>query len=187
MPGFDLKQVSRNDKGVVGAGIVALIFSFIPHYYGGSVNVGGFHYSAGVNAWHSYAFFGMLLVLLATLVAAAVVSGAVQLPKLPVGTNLLIAGLAGLGTLLIIIRGFTADSGSGPGYSYGVQWSGYIVMLAGVVETVFAVMNFRASGEKLAWDATAMAKPAAAGGAPVPPPQPTSPTDQPTTHSSDQV
>ena len=64
MPGFDLKQVSRNDKGVLGAGIVALIFSFVSHYYGGSVNVGGFHYSAGVNAWHSYAFFGMLLILL---------------------------------------------------------------------------------------------------------------------------
>jgi len=194
MPGFDLKQVSRNDKGVLGAGIVALIFSFIPHYYGGSVHVGGFHYSAGVSAWHSYAFFGMLLILIATAVAAIAVSGAMQLPKLPVGVNLLIAALAGLGTLLVIIRGFTADSGSGPGYSYGVQWSGYIVMLAGVAATVFAVMNFRASGEALAWDATALNRPAAAPvatggyapapGAPVPPPA--APTaDQPAYPPSD--
>src|SRR6185437_12994463 len=142
MSGFDLKQVSRNDKGVLGAGIVALIFSFVSHYYGGSVNVGGFHYSAGVNAWHSYAIFGMLLILLATVVAAIRVAGAAQLPKLPVGPNLLIAGLAGLGTLLVLIRGLTAGSGGGPGYSYGIQWSGYIVIIAGVIETAFAIMNF---------------------------------------------
>jgi hypothetical protein len=168
MPGFDVKQMRRNDKGVLGAGIVALIFSFIPHYYGGSVHVLGAHYSAGVSAWHSYAFLGMLLILIGTAIAAIMVSGAAQLPKLPIGLNLLVAGLVGLGTLLVIIRGFTADSGSGPGYSYGVQWSGYIVMLAGVVETVFAVMNFRSSGETLSWDASAMNR-AGAPAAPYPP------------------
>ena len=178
MAGFDMKQISRNDKGVLGAGIVALIFSFIPHYYGGSVNVGGFHYSAGVSAWHSYAFIGMLLILIATVIAAIAVSGAAQLPKLPLGLNLAIAAVAGLGTLLVLIRGLTAGSGGGPGYSYGLQWSGYIVILAGVVEVVFAVLNARAAGEKLAWDASAMSRPAAQpaptpyapqAGAPVPP------------------
>jgi len=185
MSGFDLKQVSRNDKGVLGAGIVALIFSFVSHYYGGSVNVGGFHYSAGVNAWHSYAIFGMLLILLATVVAAIRVAGAAQLPKLPVGPNLLIAGLAGLGTLLVLVRGLTAGSGGGPGYSYGIQWSGYIVIIAGVIETAFAIMNFLASGEKLAWDATAMNRPAApqTGYAPpvAPPAQPAAPTTEQST------
>ncbi|HEX7105250.1 MAG TPA: hypothetical protein VF218_04730, partial [Acidothermaceae bacterium] len=68
-----------------------------------------------------------------------------------------------------------------------VKWGGYILMIAAIFETVFAVMNFMASGEKLAWDATALNKPAAAGGAPVPPAQPTSQTDQPTASSSDQV
>lgn len=193
MPGFDLKQVSRNDKGVLGAGIVALIFSFIPHYYGVSANILGQHYSSGVSAWHSYAFLGMLLILIATALAAIAVTGAAQLPKLPVGLNLAVAALAGLGTLLVLIRGLTAGSGGGPGYSYGLQWSGYIVILAGVVEVVFSVLNARAAGEKLAWDATAMSRPAAAapatGYAPpagyAAPAQPAAPAaEQPTTYPS---
>lgn len=194
MPGFDLKQVSRNDKVVVGAGIVALIFSFIPHYYGVSANILGQHFSSGVSAWHSYAFLGMLLILVATALAAIAVSGAAQLPKLPIGLNLAVASLAGIGTLLVLIRGLTAGSGGGPGYSYGLQWSGYIVILAGIVQTVFSVLNARVAGEKLAWDASAMNRPAPAApatgygppaGHAVPPTQPTAPAaDQPTTYPS---
>jgi len=155
MPGFDLKQVSRNDKAIIGAGIVAFIASFLP-YYGGSVSVEGFHASSSISAWHSYAILGLLLMFAAAAIVAARVFGGVDMPKLPVGVNVLVAGLAALGTLLVILRGFTADSGSGAGYSYGVQWGGYVLMIAGVIETVFAVMNFRASGEKLAWDSSAI-------------------------------
>ena len=155
MAGFDLKQVSRNDKGIVGAGIVAFIASFLP-YYGGSVSISGFHASSSISAWHSYAILGLLLMFAGAAIVAARVFGGVAMPKLPVGVNVLVAGLAALGTLLVILRGFTADSGSGAGYSYGVQWGGYILMIAGVIETVFAVMNFRESGEKLAWDSSAI-------------------------------
>jgi hypothetical protein len=185
MSGFDLKQVNRNDKGLIGAGIVVFIASFLP-YWGWSA--GGFgDYST--SAWTGYAVFGLLLLFIAAGIAAARVFGGANLPKLPVGANLLVAALAAIGTLLVILRGFTyphADLGSAG--SVGVRWGGYILMIAAIVETVFAVMNFRSSGEKLAWDAAALNKPATAGGAPVPPAQPSSPTDQSTnSSSSDQV
>jgi hypothetical protein len=177
MSGFDLKQVSRNDKGLIGAGIVAFIASFLP-FVGISGNVLGVHYDAHINAWHGYGILGLFLIFIAAGIAAARVFGGVSLPKLPVGPNVLVAALALLGTLLVFLYGITYGNGT------SIQWGGWILIIVGIVETVFAVMNFRSSGEKLAWDATAMNKPAsgavpAQGSAPA--------ADQPTASSSDQV
>lgn len=193
MPGFDLKQVSRNDKGVLGAGIVAFIASFLP-YYGVSYNFAGIHESASVNAWHGYAILGLLLVFAAALIVAARVFANANLPQLPVGVNLLAAGLAGLGTLLIIVRGFTYPHASGVGGSVGVKWGGYVLFIVCIAETVFLALSARDAGEKLAWDASALNRPAAAapatGYAPpagyaVPPAQPAAPAaDQPTAYPS---
>jgi hypothetical protein len=156
MSGFDLKQINRNDQGILGAGIVAFLASFMP-FYGVSYNLKGFiHGSYTVNAWHSYGFLGILLLLIAVGIVAVRVFANAAPPRLPIGPNLLVAGVASLGTLLLILRGFTYKSASGPGVSLGVKWGGYLVMLAGVVVVIFAVMNFLASGEKLAWDATAV-------------------------------
>src|SRR5690348_4105567 len=148
MSGFDLKQVSRNDKGLIGAGVVAFIASFLPYY---GITAGP--YSASTNAWTGYATFGLLLIFIATGIAAARVFGNANLPKLPVGANLLVVALGALGTLLVILRGFTYPHASFPGGSYGVKWGGYVLMIAGLALTAFAAMNFRSSGEKLAWDA----------------------------------
>jgi hypothetical protein len=92
----------------------------------------------------------------------------------------LVAGLAALGTLLLILRGVTYKTFPG----VGLQWGAYVIFIAGAAVTAFAVMNFRSSGEKLAWDAAALNKPAsgavpAQGSAPA--------TDQPTASTTDQV
>jgi hypothetical protein len=165
MPGFDLKQINRNDQGILGAGILAFIASFLP-YYGASYHVGPIHGSVSVSAWHSYAILGLLLIFAAAGITAARVFGGKGLPTLPVGTNVLVGGLAGLGTLLVILRGYTAGGGSGVGYSYGVMWGGYVLFIAGIAMTVFAFLNFKASGEKIAWDSSAMPKSAPTAGAP---------------------
>jgi len=167
MSGFDLKQINRNDQLIVGGGIVAFIASFLP-YWGWS----GGGYSASTSAWTGYATIGLLLLFIAALIVAARVFMNATLPKLPLGPNLLVAALAALGTILVIIRGFTYPHVSGVGGSVGVMWGGYVLFIAGIVMTVGAVMNFRSSGEKLAWDASALnrpATPAAAGGTPVAP------------------
>ena len=184
MPGFDLKQISRNDQGIVGTGGIAFVASFLP-YWGWSA--GGF--SASTSAWTGYAILGLLLLFAAAGITALRVFGKATMPTLPIGPNLLVAALASLGALLVILRGFTYPSVHTQGGSVGVMWGGYILMLCSVAMAVFAVMNFRASGEKLAWDSSAMAN--AAGGsvatpgdapqspaAPYVPPPAASPSDE---------
>src|SRR5438105_15827433 len=127
MPGFDLKQINRNDQGILGAGVLFLLLSFFVPFYGVTVSsIGGFGGSASVTAWHSYGFLGVLLVLIAVGIVAARVFGNASLPTLPVGPNLLVAGLATLGTLLLLLRGFTYKTASGPGISVGLKWGAYV-------------------------------------------------------------
>jgi hypothetical protein len=171
MPGFDLKQIKRNDQLVIGGGIVAFLASFMP-YLGWSYGP----YSISVNAWHSYAILGLLFIFAAAVITALRVFGNTSMPSLPVGPNVLVAGLAVLGTLLVLIRALTVAH-------FSLQWGGYLLLLAGIAEAAGAFMNFQASGEKVAWDASAMNRGATGGGgaqATTPyPPQGTAPTYPP--------
>lgn len=173
MPGFDLKQINRNDQGILGAGILFLLLSFFIPFYGVSYKgPGGLGGSASVTAWHSYGFLGVLLVLIAVGIVAFRVFGNGSLPTLPVGPNVLVAGLALLGTLLLLLRGFTYSTASGGGYSVGLKWGAYVIFILAIAVVVFAFLNFKASGEKIAWDQAAMGggTPAATPPAPSYPP-----------------
>ena len=92
MSGIDLTKVSRNDKGLIGAGIVVFIASFLP-YYGASAGP----YSVSTNAWTGYATFGLLLLFIAAGVSALRVFGNAAMPKLPLGLNLIVAALSAIG------------------------------------------------------------------------------------------
>jgi hypothetical protein len=168
MPGFDLKQINRNDQLIIGGGGLGFVFSFLPWYKASSGP-----YSATWNAWQG--FFGTVGVLF-LLVAAAIVALRVlanfQLPTLPVGPNVLVLGLAGIGTLFTLLEWLIFDPthGAGRGISQGLGWAGYIFEILVIVETVGAYLNFKGSGEKIAWDATAINK--GTGGAVVPPAAP---------------
>jgi hypothetical protein len=156
----------RNDQVVLGAGVLALIASFFP-FYGLSVSAGGLgSYSASINAWHSYGTVGVLLVIIATLVAAAQVFSASSLPEVPVSLNFVVAGAAALGTLLIILRAFTYKTVSGVGGSVGLKWGAYVLMVICVIQVAFAVMRLRESGDAMPWENR--------GGATTPPPPPPS-------------
>src|SRR5450631_4143646 len=182
MPGFDLKQINRNDQGILGAGILFLLLSFFVPFYGVSYKgVGGLGGSASVTAWHSYGFLGVLLVIIAVGIVAARVFGNASLPKLPVGPNVLVAGLALLGTLLLLLRGFTYSTASGGGYSVGLKWGAYVIFILAIAIVVFAFLNFKASGEKMAWDQTAMGSGTAAAAPPAAPSAPSYPPAAPPT------
>jgi len=146
----DLNSVNRNDLGVMGAGVVAFIASFLPYWgvsFGGSVqgvHVGG---SASITAWHSYAILGLLLIFAAAGLIAVRTFAASSLPEMPAGVHVIAAALAGLGTLLVILRAFTYPHASYPGGSYGVRWGGYVLFIAGIAATAFAVLGMRESGE----------------------------------------
>jgi len=170
MPGFDLKQINRNDQLIIGGGGLGFIFSFLPWY---KASAGP--YSATWNAWQG--FFGTVGVLF-LLVAAALVALRVfanfQLPALPVGPNVLVLALAGIGTLFTLLEWLIFDPthGAGRGVSQGLGWAGYIFEILVIAETVGAFLNFKASGEKIAWDQTKVNTGGATGGGVVPPAAP---------------
>jgi hypothetical protein len=158
----DLRQLPRNELGVIGAGALALLFSFLP-YYGAKYGVGAFHASATVNAWHGTALLGMLLVVAAAAVAAMQAFSPGTLPKMSVSVNFVVLALSAAGAALVVIRSFTLPSGGGFGVSYGIRWGAYLLIVACLAQAVFAVLKFRGSGEALPWQHDSAA-------APMPPP-----------------
>jgi hypothetical protein len=154
----DLRRLPRDELGVIGAGALALLFSFLP-YYGAKYGVGGFHASATVNAWHGTALLGMLLVVAAAAVAALQAFSPETLPTMPVSVNFGVLALSVVGAALVLIRSFTLPSVSGFGVSYGIRWGGYLLIAVCLAQAVFAVLKFRGSGEALPWQHAAAAPP----------------------------
>jgi len=146
----DFRTMPRNDQGVLAAGALAFIASFFP-YYGASVNAGGFHGSSSTSAWHSYATLALILVLAATVVAAVQLFSPSSLPQTSMSWNFVVLALSGVGTVLLIIRSFTLDHGDIGGLSYGLKWGAYVLMILCVVQTVFAFLRMRESGEAMPW------------------------------------
>ncbi|MDT4899472.1 MAG: hypothetical protein QOJ78_402 [Pseudonocardiales bacterium] len=161
--GFDPKNVNPLDWAIVGAGVLAFLFSFIAFYDGADISSGG--QSATVStgtfsAWHDViggGFFSWFAMVFAILGAAAV---ALQLfaphVKLPVSNRLAGLALFAAAALFEIIGIFVTPGGSGSlglGGSYDVSlnhgfgfWISLIVILAGLV---LSLMRFQASGERL--------------------------------------
>ena len=162
MAKFDINRYSTQEKVLGGAALVALIALFLPWY---GFSAGGF--SASVSGWSTnYGWLGGLL-LIAAGVYLVLVRSDVNVSNMPVTPLVIIMGVSMLGTLIVAIRWLTLPSGHGGGfgvsYSYGPMVGLYLTLIAGIVESVIAVMLFRASSEKLPWDkaSTPPAPPAA--------------------------
>ena len=177
MPGFDVKQIKRNDQVILGAGILFLLLSFFAPFYGVSIHAGGFGGSASWTAWHSYGFLAVLLIIIAVgdrgcaRVRERVAASAADWPQ-PVGRRALGARDSPAAPARLHLQ-----DGSGLGYSYGQKWGAWVLYILAIAVVVAAVMNLMASGEKVAWDPTAMNKGGAAAGGAVPPAAPYPPQD----------
>jgi len=138
------------ERALVAVGVLAVIATFLP-YYGAKITMEGVDLSYSVNAWHSYAILGDLLLVAAVVVAAVRAYAPLQLPPQlsgagPVGGYGLTAALAGLGTLLVFARAVSTphiDGALAPGISFGIQWGGYLLFLLGIAETALAVLAAR--------------------------------------------
>jgi hypothetical protein len=120
--------------------------------------------SASVTAWHGWAALGLILMLLATLIVAIQLLSGAELPRLRVSWNVVVLALDVVGAAIFAIRSLRLPSSSVPGFSVGLRWGGWILLIAVVAQVVYAALRFRASGESLArWDAM---------GSPPPPPPP---------------
>lgn len=140
----DPKSLSPYGLGALAAGVLAFIFSFVNRYAALSTgSFGGFSGgTVGTNAWDSFAVLGMLLVLIATGIIAVKLFLPQTIPA-TVPVNLIATVVAGLGALLLILRAITYGHGVNPG------WSGYVLFVLAIALTVFAALEFRASGEKM--------------------------------------
>jgi magnesium-transporting ATPase (P-type) len=140
---FDPKSVNPVDWGILAAGFLTFIFSFISYYTWEAGPI-----STSTSAWHG--FFGWFGALLA-LAAAAVVAMALFAPhvKLPWPNYLVALALFALAALCTLIALFTnpypdfqgTDSGHGFGY-----WACLILTIAG---TVMTLMRMQQTGGKL--------------------------------------
>lgn len=162
--GFDPKSVSPLDWGIIGAGVLAFIFSFVS-FYKAKVSVSG-GCPSGVSdtsgpsesAWHG--FFGWFGVL-AALVGAAAIAISLFAPqvKLPVPARL--AGLVAfaVATLSELLAFFIhPGTGQSASTSFGGckieahvgHGAGYwITLLAVIAGLVLSLMRFQQSGGQL--------------------------------------
>ena len=150
----DIRQLPRNEQWFLGAGVLVFVASFLP-WYGVSYNLSFAGVkssgSASINAWHSYATLGLLLIVAATVVAAAMAFTVDSLPELPVSWNVVVTGLSVVGALLVVVRSLDLPSVSGPGASVGLRWGGWILLIACIAHAVLAVTRLRASGDAMPW------------------------------------
>jgi hypothetical protein len=182
--GFDPKVVNPLDWGILGAGVLAFIFSFISFYsYSPKKSACGGLSACDVtkhwSAWHG--FFGWFAVLLA-IVGAAVVAVSLFAPqvKMPVPSRLLGLGCFAVATLSMILALFVVPNYQGlggsdydkfinEGHGFG-YWVTFIVIIAGLV---LSLMRFQQSGGELPGALNRMPNIGGYGpGTPPPPPPP---------------
>lgn len=158
----DVRALPRNDQLFLGLGVLVLIASFLP-WYGSSysVNFAGQHVSASgsTHAWHGLAAFGVVLMLIATALVVVQLFLDDALPELKVSWNVVIVALDALGAIFIIIKSLDLPSASAAGYSSGLRWGGWILMIAAVAQVIVAGLRFRESGEPMPWAASGPAAP----------------------------
>jgi hypothetical protein len=144
--GFDPASVNKFDWGVLAAGLLAFIFSFVSYYTASSGP-----YSASINAWHGFfGWFAMLVALLASgLLAVHIFAPSVSLP---VPLRLTVLGGYAVSVLCVILAGLIDGASVPSGVSSG-RGAGYylslIVILAG---GVLSFLRLRDTGGKLPWD-----------------------------------
>lgn len=144
---FDPKSVNPQDWGIIGAGALAFIFSFVSYY---TASVGPI--SASINAWHG--FFGWFAMLCAV-AGAGILAATLFAPQvqLPFPTRLATAGLFAVATLCLLLALFVIPgkvSGAGVNYGHGAgYWISFIVVIVGLV---LSVLRLKATGGKLPWE-----------------------------------
>ncbi|MCW2494426.1 hypothetical protein [Jatrophihabitans sp.] len=133
---FDPKSVNSLDWAILGAGVLAFIFSTFS-YYTVSASYAGYTSSGSESAWNG--FFGWFAALLAVIGAAAVALTLFQPNvKLPLPNRVISVLAFGLATICVILALFVYPGnvpdlkGLDRGHGFGF-WISFIVIIAGLV------------------------------------------------------
>ncbi|MCK9926249.1 hypothetical protein MXD62_03535 [Frankia sp. Mgl5] len=142
------RNVATNDVGVIAAGAVAFIFSFLS-WFSVKGDFFGSSYSDSASVWNTDLggwFWGWLAILLllavAGLTAALTFVANLRLPTLPVPLPMIMAGASGLAVLLILIR-WIAYPSIPDGFEGGASYGLFIGLIAAIAQTAFGVLNLR--------------------------------------------
>lgn len=154
MAEFDVKQVSTPQWLGIGAGLLALIDSFLP-WYSISIEQGSLSRSESGGAWDVgfIAWFSILL-----LIAAAVIAALPLLGKTVPSGNIIWLGLAGLAFVLILVRWLTYESSADlppgvedvPGFSAGASFGTILGLILAAVSAVGAFLAYRSASSSSA-------------------------------------
>lgn len=151
MSNFDPKTVNQLDWGILAAGVLAFIFSFVSYYSYSIKGCGADACSGSISAWHG--FFGWFAMLLALVGSAAV---ALELfmshVKMPFPNRMIGLAAYALATLCVILAIFVVPGDFGAfgggidkGHGFGF-WISLIVIVAGLV---LSFMRFQQTGGQL--------------------------------------
>lgn len=151
----DMNSMRKTDLGALIAGALAFVLSLIPLIrsidYG--FDVPGIGDSDSFNAWHGYGSFAILLLMVATALMAARALAPDAVRNVPVSLALVAAGIAALGTLLVILYVLTYDGGADSGLlgASGIEFSpgivGFLLILAALALTALCALAFKEAGE----------------------------------------
>ncbi|MDR0836841.1 MAG: hypothetical protein LBM94_01255 [Propionibacteriaceae bacterium] len=151
----ELKKQSPYVLGLIGAGVLALLVSFLPAYYKVTVSIFGFNQSESVNAWNGFfSWVGVLLLLAGAALAADHALGLVGLLKgQTLGYGLL--GAFGGGALLTLLALFVDPGVEGVSASdleqYGItigRGIGYwLILLLALAGTAAAFLVYTELGK----------------------------------------
>jgi hypothetical protein len=143
-------RLSATDRCVAAGAAIVFIAGFLPWWgYRGPLAL----YGASVAGWSSgfTAWAGIILLVAAGAFHTARVLG-VRVPELRLGPAVAVAGAAGVGLLLVIIRWLTLPRvHEGLAGSVGARFGIWVAIVAGAVELAAAVSAFRRSGEPVPW------------------------------------
>ena len=148
-----MEQLNTVDRVIAGAALVAFITLFLPWY---GVSVGGVDVSGSGGVTGS---IGALLLTAGGVLTVYRKAGGALHSGRHAAPSLVVVVLAALGLLLVIVRWITLPryhaGGVGFSHSVGPRYGLYVALLAGIVETVAAVMAMRTPGEQAPWDQSA--------------------------------
>ena len=133
----EINKANSVDLIALVAGIVAIVFSFFHHYVVGKLAIADLgEETAGMSTWATgWSTFGTILLIIATVLVALAAFAGKSLPAAP--WRLIAAGVAAVGALTLIIRAFSLTEHESLGdvveESVSVGWSGWVVIIAGLV------------------------------------------------------
>jgi hypothetical protein len=126
------RDVAANDLGVLGAGLLLFIASFLDWF-----KLGGSYTDAAENAWGVgfFGYTGVELGLLAAVLVALRVFARRPLPTVPLGWEMLLTIIAGLGTLLVLLKLAVGMNVLGTGDAFDPAIGLWLALAASVVLT----------------------------------------------------